>query len=102
VPVVIVMAEHYNMIVHMMQTGVTPQLRLELRTAYQEADLNSYNVIAEIPGEAPALRDEGVLVGGHLDSLPAAAGATDNADGVVAAIEAMRVLKAIGIHPRRT
>jgi len=102
VPTVIVMAEHYNMLVRMMQAGVTPQLRLELRTAYQEADLNSYNVIAEIPGEDPALRDEVVLVGAHLDSLPAAAGATDNADGVVAAIEAMRVLKAIAIHPRRT
>jgi carboxypeptidase Q len=102
VPVVIVQAEHYNMILRMMQTGVTPQLRLELRTAYQEADLNSYNVIAEIPGEDPALRDQVVLVGAHLDSLPAAAGATDNGDGAASAVEAMRILKAIGIHPRRT
>lgn len=102
VPTVIVMAEHYNMVVRMMQAGVTPQLRLELRTAYQDTDLNSYNVLAEIPGEDPALRDEVVIVGAHLDSLPAAAGATDNADGVVAAVEAMRILKAIGVHPRRT
>lgn len=102
VPVVIVMAEHYNMIVRMMQTGVTAQLRLELRTAYQESDLNSYNVIAEIPGEDPVLRDQVVMVGAHLDSLPAATGATDNADGAAAAVEAMRVLKAVGAHPRRT
>jgi hypothetical protein len=102
VPIVIVQAEHYNMIVRMMQTGVTPELRLELRTAYQENDLNSYNVIAEIPGEDPALRDQVVLVGAHLDSLPAAAGATDNADGAAAAVEAMRILKAVGAHPRRT
>jgi hypothetical protein len=102
VPTVIVMAEHYNMIVRMMQAGVTPELRLELRTAYQEADRNSYNVIAEIPGEDPALRDQIVLVGAHLDSLPASAGATDNADGVVAVVEAMRILKAINAHPRRT
>jgi hypothetical protein len=102
VPVVIVMAEHYNMIVRMMQTGVTPQLRLELRTAFQETDLNSYNVIAEIPGEDPVLRDQVVIVGAHLDSLPAATGATDNADGAAAAVEAMRVLKAVGAHPRRT
>lgn len=102
VPTVIVMAEHYNMIVRMMQAGVTPQLRLELRTEYQTGDLNSYNVIAEIPGEDPVLRNEVVIVGAHLDSLPAAAGATDNADGVVAAIEAMRILKAIGVRPRRT
>lgn len=102
VPTVIVMAEHYNMLVRMMQTGVTPQVRLELRTAYQDSDLNSYNVLAEIPGEDPVLRDEVVIVGAHLDSLPAAAGATDNADGVVAAVEAMRILKAIGARPRRT
>lgn len=102
VPTIIVMAEHYNMILRMMQTGVTPQLRLELRTAYQEADLNSYNVLAEIPGEDPALRDQVVMVGAHLDSLPSSAGATDNADGVVAAVEAMRILKAIGVKPRRT
>src|SRR6185436_12294639 len=90
------MAEHYNMIVRMMQTGVTPQLRLELRTAYQESDLNSYNVLAEIPGEDPVLRDEVVIVGAHLDSLPAATGATDNADGAAAAVEAMRILKEVG------
>jgi hypothetical protein len=102
VPVVIVQAEHYNMLLRMMKSGVTPQLRLELRTAYQEDDLNSYNVIAEIPGEDPALRDQVVLVGAHLDSLPAATGATDNADGAAAAVEAMRILKAVGAHPRRT
>jgi carboxypeptidase Q len=102
VPTVIVQAEHYNMLLRMMQTGVTPQLRLELRTAYQEADLNSYNVIAEIPGEDPVLRNEVVLVGAHLDSLPAATGATDNADGAASVVEAMRILKAVGAHPRRT
>jgi hypothetical protein len=96
------MAEHYNMIVRMMQTGVAPQLGLELRTAYQETDPNSYNVIADIPGEDPALGDQVVLVGAHLDSLPAATGATDNADGAAAAVEAMRILKAVGAHPRRT
>jgi Zn-dependent M28 family amino/carboxypeptidase len=43
-----------------------------------------------------------VIVGAHLDSLPAASGATDNADGAAAAVEAMRILKAVGAHPRRT
>jgi carboxypeptidase Q len=102
VPTVIVMAEHYNMIVRMMEAGVVPQLRLELRTSYLTDDLNSYNVIAEIPGEDPVLRSEVVIVGAHLDSLPAGAGATDNADGVVASVEAMRILKAVGARPRRT
>src|SRR4029450_733871 len=65
-------------------------------------DRKSYNVIAEIPGRDAALRDEIVLVGGHLDSWHTASGATDNADGAVAVIEAMRILKALGVEPRRT
>src|SRR5215813_490257 len=76
VPTVMVMAEHYNMIVRMMRSGVTPQLRLELRTAYQETDANSYNVIADIPGEDPVLRDQIVLVGAHLFLLATATSET--------------------------
>ena len=59
-------------------------------------------MLAEIPGEDPVLRNEVVIVGAHLDSLPAATGATDNADGVAAVVEAMRILKAVGVRPRRT
>lgn len=102
VPTVNVQTEHYNMLVRMLQSGVVPQLRLELRTAYQDADLNSYNVLADIPGEDPVLKNEVVLLGAHLDSWHAATGATDNADGAAAAAEAIRILKAIGVHPRRT
>ena len=102
VPQVIVVSEHYNMIVRMMQTGVTPRLRLEVRAAFDPADQTSYNVIAEIPGEDPVLKNEVVLLGAHLDSWHAANGATDNADGAAAASEAMRILEAIGAHPRRT
>jgi hypothetical protein len=102
VPAVTVVAEHYNMVVRMIQAGAAPQLRLELRTSYNEADTNSYNVIAEIPGEDPVLRNQTVIVGAHLDSWHAATGATDNADGVTAVVEAMRILKAVGVRPRRT
>ena len=75
---------------------------MELRTRFFEADRNSYNVIAEIPGRDPALRDQVVLVGAHLDSWHTASGATDNADGAVAVMEAMRILRALGVQPRRT
>ena len=102
VPQVTVVTEHYNMIVRMMQAGVTPKLRLELRAAFEPADKISYNVIADIPGEDPVLKNEIVLLGAHLDSWHAATGATDNADGAAAASEAMRILKVIGVHPRRT
>jgi carboxypeptidase Q len=73
VPTMIVMAEHYNMLVRMMRANVAPQLRLELRTQYLETDLNSYNVLAEIPGEDPALRDQVVMVGGRSASPSGAA-----------------------------
>jgi len=59
-------------------------------------------VIAEIPGRDPVLRDQVVLIGAHLDSWHTASGATDNADGAVAAMEAMRLIRAIGVEPRRT
>jgi hypothetical protein len=102
VPQVTVVTEHYNMVVRMMQTGVVPKLRLELRAAFEPADKISYNVIADIPGEDPVLKNEIVLLGAHLDSWHSATGATDNADGSAAAVEAMRILKTIGVHPRRT
>jgi Zn-dependent M28 family amino/carboxypeptidase len=77
-------------------------MRIELRTRYVEDDRNSYNVIGEIPGRDAALREQVVLVGGHLDSWHTATGATDNADGAVAVMEAARILKALGAAPRRT
>ena len=67
-----------------------------------DQDRNSYNVLAELPGQDPALRDQVVLVGAHLDSWHTASGATDNADGSVAVMEAMRILRAVGASPRRT
>jgi Zn-dependent M28 family amino/carboxypeptidase len=82
--------------------GKPASMRVELRARYIEDDRNSYNVIAEIPGRDPAMRDQVVMVGAHLDSWHTAAGATDNADGAAAVLEAMRILQAIGAQPRRT
>jgi Iap family predicted aminopeptidase len=102
VPSIVVAGEQYNVLARLAVEGRPVALRVELRTRYFEDDRNSYNVIAEIPGQDPALRDEIVLVGAHLDSWHTASGATDNADGVVAVMEAMRILRAIGAQPRRT
>ena len=82
--------------------GKPVSLRVELRARYLEEDRNSYNVIAEIPGTDPALRDQVVLVGAHLDSWHTGTGAADNADGAVAVMEAMRILRTLGAGPRRT
>lgn len=102
VPSVILAAEHYNMLVRLAQHGTAVRLNADVRVKYQEADTSAYNVIAEIPGADPALRNEVVLVGAHLDSWHSATGATDNADAVAATMEAMRLLKAVGAKPRRT
>ena len=102
VPTLVLSAEHYNMLVRMAQSGTPIQLRVELGARFYENDLNSYNVLAEIPGSDPRLRDEVVLVGAHLDSWHSATGATDNADGATAVMEAARILKTVDVRPRRT
>lgn len=101
-PTVIVEAEQYNMIVNAMRAGTPVKLRVGVQTEYQTADTNGYNVIAEIPGTDPALRSEVVLLGAHLDSWHSATGATDNADAAASLMEAMRILQALGVKPRRT
>ncbi|HEY0873426.1 MAG TPA: M20/M25/M40 family metallo-hydrolase [Vicinamibacterales bacterium] len=102
VPSVVLAAEHYNLIARMVERGQPVKMRVNVRSRYLTDDTNSYNVLAEIPGTDPALKDEVVLLGAHLDSWHSAPGATDNADGSAAAIEAMRILKATGLRPRRT
>jgi carboxypeptidase Q len=99
-PSVVLSAEHYNMIVRMLQLGVKVKLRVNVQTRFLTDDKNGYNVIAELPGSE--LRDEVVMIGAHLDSWHAGTGATDNADGAAVALEAIRILSAIGAKPRRT
>lgn len=102
VPSIVLAAEQYNMIARMAAKGDPVELRLELRTRYDEEDTRTYNVLAEIPGSDPDLRDEIVLVGAHIDSWHTSSGATDNGDGAIAVMEAMRILAAVGASPRRT
>jgi hypothetical protein len=102
VPMLVVEGEQYNVLARLAAAGRPPTLRVELRVRSFTDDPNSYNVIAEIPGTDPAVRDQLVLIGGHLDSWHTAVGATDNADGAVAMMEAMRILHALGAPPRRT
>jgi carboxypeptidase Q len=102
VPSVIVAAEQYNMLVRAMQAGSPVKLRANVQSRYYAADTNGYNVIAEIPGADPRIGDEVVLLGAHIDSWHSATGASDNADAVAELIEAMRILKASGVAPRRT
>jgi hypothetical protein len=101
VPRVVLIGEHYNQILRLLEAGVDVRIRVNVQ-ARLAGDTQSDNVLAEIPGTDPALRDEVVMLGAHLDSWHTATGATDNADGSAAAMEAFRILKAIGVQPKRT
>src|SRR5947207_6148485 len=103
VPSVTISGEQYNMIVRYLQQNVPVKLRVDVQARFYDDDGgNAYNVVAELPGTDPALRDEVVMIGGHLDSWHTGVGATDNADGSTTIMEAMRILEAIGARPRRT
>ncbi len=102
VPSVTLSGEHYNMILAMLQKNIAVKLRINVQSKFYDNDGNAYNVIAELPGTDPVLKDEVVMIGGHLDSWHTGTGATDNADGSTTMIEAMRILKAIGARPKRT
>jgi carboxypeptidase Q len=103
IPSVTLSGEHYNMIARMLGQNIPVKLRINVQTKFYDADSgNAYNVIAELPGSDPVLRDEVVMIGGHLDSWHTGVGATDNADGAATVIEAMRILNAVNARPRRT
>ncbi len=103
VPTVTLAVEHYNRMVRVLAKNLPVKVELNIETKfYDETTPNGFNTIAEIPGADPALRDEVVILGAHFDSVAAATGATDNATGSAAMMEAMRILRAIGAKPRRT
>jgi len=101
-PAMVLAAEHYNMVARMIEKGIPVKLRVGIKAHYLTSDTRSYNVVADLPGSDPALAKQVVMIGAHLDSWHSGTGATDNADGAAAAIEAMRILKAIDARPRRT
>ena len=98
-PQVVVAAEHYNRMVRQIQKGQTVKLELTLETEFTPS-APGYNVIGEIPGSD--LKDEVVMIGAHLDSWHSGTGTTDNAAGSAVMMEAMRILKSLGVTPKRT
>lgn len=102
VPMVHVALEPYGRIWRMASKNQPVTLELDMQNKFFPADSTSFNVIAEIPGTDPALKDEVVMIGGHFDSWHSGTGATDNAAGSAVMMEAMRILKTLGVQPRRT
>lgn len=98
-PQIVVAAEHYNRMVRQIQKGIPVKLDLTMETEFTPAE-NGFNVIAEIPGTD--LKDEVVMIGAHLDSWHSGTGTTDNGCGSAVMMEAMRIIKSLGVNPRRT
>lgn len=82
--------------------GLPVTVELQSDTKLYDQDFTGHDVVAEIPGTDPTLKAEVVMLGGHLDSWTGATGATDNGAGCIVALEAVRILKTLGIQPRRT
>ncbi len=100
IPQMTMATEDYNRLMRMMKQGVKPKMSVDIQAQYHDEDLMGYNTTAEIPGTD--LKDQIVMIGGHLDSWHASTGATDNAAGCSVAMEAVRILIASGLKPRRT
>jgi len=100
VPVLAMAAEHYNWILRLLDEGKTVEIEVDVRAEFHDGDLMAHNTIAEIPGSD--LADEVVMLGAHLDSWHPGTGSNDNGAGSAVMMEAVRILKAIGVQPRRT
>lgn len=100
VPTVILRNEDYGRLARILADGSTVKLEFNIHNQIYPEGKISYNTIAEIPGTDR--KDEVVMLGGHLDSWHSATGATDNAIGCAIMMEAARILKSLGVQPRRT
>jgi hypothetical protein len=101
VPQATVAAEQYNRMVSQIKAGEHLKMSVDLRVQFTPTDpAGPADTVAEIPGSD--LKDQIVMVGGHLDSWHGGTGATDNAAGAAAAMEAIRIIRALDLHPRRT
>lgn len=100
VPTVVMRNEDYGRIVRLLAHKTPVKLEFDIRNRLVPEGTTSYNMIGEIYGTDK--KDEVIMLGGHLDSWHSATGATDNAIGCATMMEAARILKAIGVKPRRT
>jgi carboxypeptidase Q len=102
IPNAVMMIEHYNRLGRLIENHVPVTLELNIETKFTGDHEHGFDTVAEIPGTDPKLKDQIVMVGGHLDSWISGTGATDNGAGSIVAMEAVRILKSLGIRPKRT
>ena len=102
VPVVVAAIESYGRLYRLTQAHAPATVEIDVETKVTGEHEHGYDTVAEIPGTDPKLKEQVVMVGGHLDSWIAGTGATDNGAGTIVAMEAVRILKALDVKPRRT
>jgi len=101
-PVVVAQIESYGRVFRLLENHVPVTIEMNVETKFTGDHEHGFDTVAEIPGTDPQLKDEVVMVGGHLDSWIAGTGATDNGAGSVVALEVMRILNSLKVKPRRT
>jgi len=102
IPSAVISNENFGRVARLLQRNVHVSISLNIETEFTGDHVPGANVIAEIPGSDPQLKDQVVMLGGHLDSWIAGTGATDDGAGSIVALEVMRIFTALGIRPRRT
>lgn len=100
-PQIVLPIEDHGRMVRLIKDGQNVEMEIDVRNTFTD-NQKINNIIAEIPGTDPKLKDEVVLIGAHLDSWHGGTGGADNASGCITMMEAMRILKELGVKPRRT
>jgi hypothetical protein len=101
-PALTMAVEHWTRIARLLKQKKDVTLELNVVNTFYDDDPMQYDTIAEIPGTDKEKKDEIVMLGAHLDSWHAGTGATDNGAGTIVMMEAVRLLKALDVKPRRT
>jgi carboxypeptidase Q len=101
-PILVAAIENYGRVYRLLNAKVPVSIELNVDTKFFGDHEPGNDTVAEIPGTDPKLKDEVVMVGGHLDSWASGTGATDNGAGSLVAMEVMRILNTLGVKPRRT
>lgn len=101
VPEIVLPTEDHGRMVRLLKNGEEVKMELDIRNTFTD-NQRINNIIAEIPGTDPKLKNEVVLIGAHLDSWHGGTGGADNGSGCITMIEAMRILKTLDAKPRRT
>jgi len=102
VPVVVAAMESYGRLYRLVHAHAPVSVEIDVETKVTGEHEHGFDTVAEIPGTDPKLKEQVVMLGGHLDSWIAGTGATDNGAGTIVAMEAVRILKALNVKPRRT